>query len=295
MLVGKIERGVAEVESEAVDDDDDDIDGSPNEVSEDAQKLPSESAVAFSGLFDDFEHATADPERPFDYIQPKEVSDDDEPLIVFEDIDQQQGEGEEEEVHGGVVLHAESSDATASQTSYLEQYDLHASSAHKERFPAAEIFDGLSDDEELPVVSVMKESEQRIVEQQGPHDTVKQEADLADVNASQASASDSDIPTTSESEQSGDTDPLEKVGNDEQLLVASPSKGVDQHISKQRDLHEIAAQGTGLSDADVSHTSDSEFSDVKLPAATIRGPFLNLMNRKPTAEVHATVSPGIVL
>lgn len=296
-LVGEIRKGAAEVVSEAVVDDDDDVDGSPVEVSEEKGESLSQSTMVSSGLFDDFEHATADPERPFDYIQPKEVSNDDdgEPLMVFEDIDQQKGEGEVEEVHGGVVLEADSSDVTASQTSDSEQYDLHASSAFKERSTATESFGGLSDDEELPVVSVMKESEQRIVEQQGPQDTVKQETDLADADASQASASDSDMPTTSESEQSGDTHPLEKVGDAEQLLVASPSNGIDQHISKQQDSHEIAIQATGLSDADVSRTSDSEISDMELPAAIIRGPFLSLMDREPTAEVHTTVSPGIVL
>ena len=301
-LVGEIRKGAAEVVSEAVDDeDDDDEDGSPEEVSEEKEKSLSQSTMVSSGLFDDSEHTTAAPKRPFDYSQHKEVSDDDdddddEPLIVFEDIDQHKGEGEEEEVHGGVVLDAESFGATASQTSDLEQYDLHASSAFRERSTATESFDVLSDDEELPVVSVMKESEQRIVEQQGPQDTVKQETDLADADASQASASDSDMPTTSEPEQSGDTDPLERVGNDEQLLVASPSKVVDQHISKQQDLHEtLPMQEMKLSDADVSRTSESDVSDMELPAAIIRGPFLNLMDREPTGEVHTTVSPGIVL
>lgn len=293
-LVGEVRKGAAEVVSEAFDDDDD-VDGPEVEVSEEKGKSLAQSTMLSSGLFDDSEHTTADAKRPLDYIQPKEVSDDDEPLIVFEDIDQQEGEGEEEEIHEGVVLEADSSDVTASQTSDSEQYDLHASSAFKERSTATESFGGLSDDEELPVVSVMTESEQRIVEQQGPQDTVKQETDLADADASQASASDSDMPTTPEPEQSGDTDPLEKVGNNEQLLVASPSKDVDQHISKQQDLHEIAAQETGLSDADVSRTSESDVSDIELPTAIIRGPFLNLMDREPTAEVHTTISPGIVL
>jgi hypothetical protein len=50
-------------------------------------------------------------------------------------------------------------------------------------------------------------------------------------------------------------------------------------------------QETEGSDADVSHVSDCDVSDMHLPAVTIRGPFLN-----PTDKEHrATVSPEMVL
>lgn len=247
-----------------------------------------------SGLFDDFEHATADLKRPVDSILPEEVSDDDAPLIVFEDIDQQNDEGEEEGFHGGVSLEGESSDSAASPSSYSERFDMRTSSALRQQSTASESFDGLSD-EELPVVSVMKESERHIPEQHDIHETAEQETNIADDDASQISGSDSDLNPAPIAKRSCDTDRLEEAGDNEHALVAPPSKGVDQHISKQQDLHEKAIQETAPSDADVSHTSDSDVSDMELPAAIIRGPFLNLMDRKSTAEDRSTVSPEIVL
>lgn len=289
-LVGEIRRSGAEVESEVVEDD-----GLPVEVSGDAQDLPSESPVASSGLFDDFEHATTDLMRPFDSIQPKEVSDDDEPLIVFEDVDQQGGEGEEVEFHGGVFLERESSDSAASPTSDSEHFDTHKVYALKERFGADGGFNGVSDDEEFPVVSVLKDFEQRIVEQHGPHETAERETDLSNVNASQTSGLDPDMPPISDAEQSRDAGRLGTVGDDEQHADLPDSNDVDHHISEQPDLHEIAVQETERSDAGVPHTSDSDVSDMELPAAIIHGPFLNLMDTKPTAESRSTVSPEIVL
>jgi hypothetical protein len=126
----ELRRSVGKVENEVVEEDDH---ASPVEVSEEAQDLPSESAVASSGLFDDFEKAAADLRRPFDYVQPKEVSDDDEPLIVFEDVYQQGVEGEETGVYGGVFLEGESSDSAGSPSSDSEHFEAHNAYALKER------------------------------------------------------------------------------------------------------------------------------------------------------------------
>lgn len=290
MLVGEIKRGAAQVESEVVEED-----GSPVEVSEDAHDLPLESAVASSELFDDSEQAAADLKRPFDYVQPKEVSDDDEPLIVFEDVYQQGVEGEEIGVYGGVFLEGESSDSAGSPSSDSEHFEAHNAYALKERFDAEESSNGVSDDEDFPVVFILKDSEQRIVEQHGPHETAEQETDLSTADASQASGSDSDVHTTPEPNQSSETGNFKKVSDDEQHADLPDSNVVDQHISEQPDPHEIAVQETELSDAGVPHTSDSDVSDMELPPATIRGPFLNLMDRKSTAESRATVSPEMVL
>lgn len=274
--MGEIKRGAAEVEGEV----------------EEEPLL--QSTMVSSGLFDDFEHATADLKRPVGSILPKEVSDDDEPLIVFEDVDQQNDEGEEEGFHGGVLLEGEPSDNAASPSSGSEHSDMHTSSALRQQSTASESFDGLSD-EELPVVSVVKESERHIPEQHDIHETAEQETNVADAYASQISGSDSDLDPAPIPKRSCGTDRLEEAGDNEHALVAPPSKGVDQHISKQQDLHEKAIQETAPSDADVSHTSDSDVSDMELPAAIIRGPFLNLMDRKSTSEDRSTVSPEIVL
>jgi len=283
-LVGELRRSVGEMESEAIEDD-----GSPMEVKEEKEESFLQPQMASSGLFNDFEHATTNFKRPFDSIQPKEVSDDDEPLIVFEDVDQQGGE------HGGFFLEGESPDSAASPSSDPEHFDTHNAYALKERFDADESSNGVSDDEQFPVVSVLKESEQRIVEQHGLHETTEQETDLSNVDASQTSGSDSDMQPASDFNQSGDADHLEKVGADEQHTIVSGSKDVDQHGPEQQTLQENAIQETAPSDADVSHTSDSDVSDMELPAAIIRGPFLNLMDRKPTVVSHAGVSPEMVL
>ncbi|GAB7333973.1 hypothetical protein MBLNU13_g06077t1 [Cladosporium sp. NU13] len=272
-LVGETKRGVAQVESDAVEDVDD---ASPVEVSEEKEEPIPQSTMASSGLFDDFEHAAVDLQRSFHSVQPKEVSDnDDDPLIVFEDTDQQ--------------------DATASQTSNAEHSDIHYPFALKERSNATESFDGFSDDEDLPVVSVLKEPDQHIVEQYGPHETVEQEADLAGADASQTTGSDSDMHPASVPKQSGDTDYLERASDEEEHTSVSGSKDVDQRISEQQVLHENAMQERGLSDADVSHTSDSDVSPIELPAAIIRGPFLNVIDRKLAAGIRASVSPEMVL
>lgn len=286
--MGEIRCGAAEVEGEVAEDD-----GSPVEVSEEKEEPLLQSTMVSSGLFDDFEHATADLKRPVDSILPKEVSDDDVPLIVFEDVDQQNDEGKEG-FHGGVLLEGGSSDSAASPSSDSEHFDMHTSSALRQQSTTSESFDGLSD-EELLVVSVMKESERHIPEQHDIHETAEQKTNFADADASQISGSDSDLDPAPIPKRSCDTDRLEEAGDDEHALVAPSSKGFNQHISKQQDLHEQAILETAPSDADVSHTSDSDVSDMELPAAIMRGPFLNLMDRKSTAEDRSTVSPEIVL
>jgi hypothetical protein len=305
--------------------------------------------VAASGLFDDLEHATADLKQPFDSVAPKEVSDDDyEPLIVFED---QQDVGEEEEIHGGVVLDEGSSDGAASQSSDSELFDLRTTRALREHYSAAESSSEASDDEEFPVVSVLTESEQHTIKQDCLLQTAERETDLAAADASQKTGSDSDTNTISDLEQPGETDGLEEVSDDEQQFVVSSPKDVGQHIFEQKNLHETAMQEsdlseagasqtsgydsdihiaptpkqsdrletfsddeqhlavsalkdvdphtdmqkTGPSDADVSHTSDSDVSDMQLPASIIRGPFLNPIGKERIAENRATVSPKIVL
>ena len=357
-LIGEVRRSAAEMEGEAVDDD-----GLPVEVSEEKEEPLLQPTMASSGLFDEFEHSTASLKGPFDSIQPKEVSDDDDPLIVFEDADQQGGEGGGEEVHGGVTLEGESSDATASQTSDSEHSDLHASSALKEKITATESFDGSSDDEELPVVSVMKGSERHITEPHGPQGSAGKEAYLAGADASQTSGSESDTHPTSDPKKSGDISGLEIVGDDADHSVTSASKDVHQPIPEQQHFHENAMEETefsdadtslisgfnwdmhvisepkqsgksghlentsndarqpcvsasrdvaqpifeqqdlyenvmqekGPSDADVCHASDSDVSEMELPAAIIRGPFLNLMDRRSAAESRASVAPELVL
>lgn len=372
-IVGERKCSASEGEGEAVNDDDDVDDSEPVEVSEDAQNLPLEDFVASSGLFGEFEGAKADLEGVIDDgIEPKEVSDDDyEPLIVFEDGDQQDG-GEEEEVgHGGVVLDAESSDGAGSLSSDSEISDVYATSALREHYDAAESSDEVSDDEVFPVVSALEESERHIVTQggshengqDGSHETAEQEIDPSEADASQTSSSnsdiqatsgfkhiddidnfkqvndneelpfasasedlgqhvleqqedihehamqgsdysasdafqssgsDSDIDTTSDPKQPGDTDRIKKLGNEQYADVPSP-KDVGQQIFEQKNPHETTIQETELSDADVSHASDSDVSDMQLPAVTIRGPFLNTVERGRTAARGPAVSPEMVL
>jgi hypothetical protein len=348
-VVSDIKRSATKVEAEAVDDDED---VPPVEVSENADGLPQQSAVASSGLFNDFENATADLKQPFDSVAPKEVSDNDyEPLIVFED---QQDVGEEEELHGGVVLDGESSDGAASQSSDSELFDLRTTRALREHYSATESSSGLSDDEHFPVVSVLTDSEQHTNEQDSPLETPEQERNFPDDDAFPKSGSDSDVHTTSEPEEPGDTDGLVKVRDDEQHAVVSASKDVDHHIFEEQELREAVMQesdpsddhasqtsgsdfdtytapapkqydvsehlkpishdkghtfasaskdvdqhtdihDTGLSDAGVFDTSDSDVSDMQLPPATILGPFLSPTGREHTVENRPIVSPEIVL
>jgi hypothetical protein len=124
-LVGNLKASTGEIDSEAVNDE-----APLAEVSKDSEDLSVQSAMTSSGLFDDYEHTSSDFEQPSDVLQSKEVSDDDEPLIVFEDVDQQEGleEEAEENVTEGVVLETESSNTAASQTSDSEHSDLAATS-----------------------------------------------------------------------------------------------------------------------------------------------------------------------
>jgi hypothetical protein len=267
-VVSDIERSATKVEAEAADDDED---VPPIEVSENADSLPQQSTVAASGLFDDLEHATADLKQPFDSVAPKEVSDDDyEPLIVFED---QQDVGEEEEIHGGVVLDEGSSDGAASQSSDSELFDLRTTRALREHYSAAESSSEASDDEEFPVVSVLTESEQHTIKQDCLLQTAERETDLAAADASQKTGSDSDIHATSVPKQHGNTDQLEEVSDDKQHTVVSASEDAEQRISEQQTQHENEVQESGLSDAHASKTSDSDFdtntiSDLEQPGET---------------------------
>lgn len=328
-------------------EDDDDV--SLVEVGENVDSLLQQSAAASFGLFDDFEHSAPNSKQPFDSVEPKEVSDDDyEPLIVFEDVDQQGGE-REEGAYRGVVLDEESSDGAASQSSDSEQFDLRTTRALRDHYSATESPSGACDDEHFPVVSILKDSEQRIVEELGPHNAPKQETDLSDANAAQTSGSEPDIHSTSNPSLSGDDNRLEESRDDEHHAFVSASEDVSQQISEPQVPHESVMQETDLSDADVSHTSgsdsdiptapapnqsevtdhletssvneqqpvisasenvdqyneiedtglseadvsdtsDSDVSDMQLPPATIRGPCLNLIERE-----RATVPPEIVL
>jgi hypothetical protein len=282
-VVSDIKRSATKVEAEAVDDD-----GvvSPVEVSENADSLPQQSTVTSSGLFDDLERSTADLKQPFDSVAPKEVSDDDyEPLIVFEDVDQQDGEGEEE-ILGGAALDGGSSDGAASQSSDSGHFDLRTTRALREHYSATKSSDGVSDDEEFPVVSILTESEQHTIGQDGPLETAEQDTDLSDAGAFQTFGSDFDIHTASAPKQSDVSERLKAISYDKEHTIASVSKDVDQRT----DIHD-----TGLSDADVFDTSDSDVSDMQLPPATIRALFLSPTGRELTVEKRATVPPEIVL
>jgi hypothetical protein len=285
-VVSDIKRSATKVEDLAVDDDDD---IPPVEVSENADSLPQQSAVASSGLFDDFEHAEDVPKQPFDSVAPREVSDDDyEPLEVFEDVDQQ-GDQEEEEVHGGVVLDEISSDGAASQSSDSELFDLRTTRTLREHYSAAESSSEASDDEHFPVVSVLTESEQHTIRQDGPLEAAEQESDLADADASQKTGSDSDRHATSDPKRLGDTDQLEKVGDDEQHDVVPASKDVEQHISEQQIRHGDVMQESDLSDADATQTSAIDFdtqttSDPEQPGDT------DGLEKVSDDEQHAVVS-----
>ena len=225
-LVGEIKSSSSEVESEAVEDDGE----SRVEVRKNADDLPQQSAVASSELLDDFEHSTAEHKRSFESVRSKEVSDnDDEPLIVFEDVDQrgdEHGEEEGDELQGGVVLETESSGAASSQTSDTELSIIHATSALKQS-GFTESSEEVSDEDELPVVAVMKESKQHTIGQDGPHGMAEQE--------------------------------------------------------------------TELSDADISHTSDSDVSEMELSTAAIDGSSLSINEEHHTTERGAVVSPEMVL
>lgn len=237
------------------------------EVSEDAGDPLLQSAVASSGLFDDFEHAAANDEGSFGSILPKEVSDDDDgPLIVFEDGDPQEGkEAEEDGLHGGVVLETDSSGATASQTSDSEDFDMRTKIALREWSSAAVSSAGNSDDEFFPVVSVLKESEQKIVGQDGPHNKVEQETDFSDSVASQSSASDSDVQAAPGLEKPVNNDRSEGVSDKQQHPDESASNEVDQHIVGQHGTYDTTEQET-----DLSHegTSQDSGSDSDIPATS---------------------------
>ena len=283
-LVGESKRSAStsasevEAEDEAVVGGGDDgvHDVEPVEISENVEDVPLGSAVASSGLFDDGEYATVNLERSFDEVEPKEVSDDDyQPLIVFEDGDQQDGEGEEEGGHGGVGLEGESSDGAGTLSSDSELSGIHGISALEERYGAAEDSDGFSDDEVLPVVFVLEESELQIIGQHGPHENgqdgshgaAEQETEPSVADASQTSGSVSDIHTTPASKQPGDTDRFEKVNDDEKLPAASVLQEHEQRIVGQDDPHHTAEQETELSDADASQNSgsDSDMHDTSGP------------------------------
>jgi hypothetical protein len=351
-VVSDIKRSATKVEAEAVDDDDV---VSPVEVSKNADSLPQQSIVTSSGLFDDFERSTADLKQPFDSVAPREVSDDEyESLIVFEDVAQQDVEGEEE-ILGGAALDGGSSDGAASQSSDSEHFDLRTTRALREHYSVTESSDGVSDDEEFPVVSILIESEQHTIGQDGPLETAEQETDLSDAGAFQTFGSDSDIHTASAPKQSDVSERLKtSISDDGRYPVVSVSKDVDEHISEQQiryetvmqesdaseadtsqtsgtdsDIHTSPASkqsdvskclkalsydkehtiasvskdvdqhtdihDTGLSDADVFDTSDSDVSDMQLPPATIRAPFMSPTGRELTVEKRATIPPEIVL
>lgn len=259
-------RGGSEVEDEAVDDGD----VEPVEVSEDAKDLPLEEVMASSGLFGEFEGAKAHSEGAInDGIEPKEVSDDDYgSLIVFEDGDQRDNGGEGEEAHGGAVLDGESFGGAGSLSSDSELFDIHGTSALRERYGAAESADGLSDDEVFPVVSVLEDSEQHIVEQHGLRDTAEEKTESSEAYTSQTSDSDSEIHATSGPEHTNDSDSFKQVNDNEELPVASASKDLGQHVLEQpEDLHETTTQESDLSDIDTSQPSGSE-SDMHTTPAT---------------------------
>jgi hypothetical protein len=185
-LAGDIEASAGEVCSEAVDDD------IPlAEVTKSAASPALETTMASSRLFDDYEHTASNLKRPNDMLQSKEVSDDDEPLMVFEDVDQRgdKEENGEEKVTGGVVLETESSDAAASHTSDSENSDMHTTSG-PEQFSEFGSSEGHSDNDELPIVSILGESNRHVSKQDGPDDVVAQEIELSDADASDASDSD---------------------------------------------------------------------------------------------------------
>lgn len=260
-IVGETKRSTSESEAEAVYDGDDDGDAVV-EVSEDVGDSLLQSTAASSGLFDDFEDATVNNKGSFDSVLPKEVSDDDfEPLILFEDGDQQKyaGDGEEDDLPRRVVLETTVPDSAASQTSDSEDFDLRTKRVLKEWSSAAESSDEVSDDEVFPVVSVLPESEQHIIVQDDPHDTAEQETDVSDAGASQTSPSDSDIHVAPAlGEQSRAAESFSEASGDEEPAIVSAPKESDQHVVAQHDPHDTAEQETDLSHAGISEDSGSD-------------------------------------
>jgi len=172
-MVSDIKRNATEMDSEPIGDD-----IPPARVSKKMEEPLPQSTMASSGLFSDPEDSASDLEQPYHPIHSEEVRDDDEPLIVFEDTDQQ--EGEEAEVHGGVVLETESSDAAGFQ-----------SSDHEQSSDTGRSID-TSDDDELPIVSTLTEHSRHVSEQDDPHESDMEEAELSEAEASHTS--DSDVP-----------------------------------------------------------------------------------------------------
>jgi len=128
-------------------------------------------------------------------------------LIVFEDVDQQEGEEEEAGYHvtGGAVLETESSDAATSQTSDSEHSDLPDTS---------------DAENPLPVVSVLGESKQHVLMPVGPDEAVMQEIEVetsdADVShVSDSGASDSGPSDSAVSDSDGSAMQLPTVKADE--------------------------------------------------------------------------------
>lgn len=267
-FVREIKHSTIEMDSKPVDDGallvDHSVDAHDGGVAESVDDAPLQISMTASGLFSDSGHTTPDLERSSDPIQPKEVSDDDEPRIGLE-VDEQ----EAREEGAGIVLESQSFYATASLTSDSEHSDM-LTTSDTERTSDAQQSNEVSEDEELPIVSASSDIDQHNLDQNDLHEIAMPESELSDNEASHSSDSD-------------------------ELPALSSLEGVVEHKSEQIDLHETAMPVSEFSDVGAYLTSDSDVSVIQLPTVRIREPFLNIAMKDHAASHSAGVSPETVL